>query len=165
MNPTQLYPDSKTFAGLSGKVVSRQSALGGNMSDESWDERFRQFLRKTGEDFRRAGDDVRAEAQRLVDAAMDPEKQQKVRDRLNELSDWARKTAQDMAGAMGEAASRAETAFQSASDKVAEASAKVRGKPARAARPKRKPAAAAKKKKGQTKARPAKKKSAGKRKR
>jgi len=135
------------------------------MSDESWDERFRQFLRKTGEDFRRAGDEVRAEAQRLVDAAMDPEKQQRVRDRLNELNDWARKTAQDMAGAMGEAASRAETAFQSASDKVAEATAKVRGKPARAARPKRKPAAAAKKKKGQTKARPAKKKSAGKRKR
>lgn len=141
------------------------------MSDESWDERFRQFLRKTGEDFRRAGDDVRAEAQRLVDAAMDPEKQQRVRDRLNELSDWARKTAQDMAGAMGEAASKAETAFQSASDKVAEATAKVRGKPARAARPKRKPAAAAKKKqkkkqtKGKTKARPARKKGAGKRKR
>jgi len=145
------------------------------MSDESWDERFRQFLRKTGEDFRRAGDEVRAEAQRLVDAAMDPEKQQRVRDRLNELNDWARKTAQDMAGAMGEAASRAETAFQSASDKVAEATAKVTGKPARAAspkrkparaaRPKRKPAAAAKKKKGKAKDKPAKKKSAGKRKR
>src|SRR5262249_27099068 len=113
------------------------------------------------------GDEMRAEAQRLVEAAMDPEKQQRVRDRLNELSEWARKAAQDVAGAMGEAASTAQTVFQSAGDKMAEATAKVTGKPARAARPKRKPAAAAKKKKkGGAKAKPPKKKkSAGKRKR
>jgi len=88
------------------------------MSDESWDEQFKRFLRKTGEDFRRTGEDVKAEAQRLVEAAMDPEKQQKVRDRLNELGDWARKTAQDVAGAVGDAAGKAESAFHRATDKV-----------------------------------------------
>jgi hypothetical protein len=88
------------------------------MSDESWDEQFKRFLRKTGEDFRRTGADISAEAQKLVEAAMDPEKQQKVRDRLNELGDWARKTAHGVAGAVGEAASKAETAFQRATDKM-----------------------------------------------
>ena len=88
------------------------------MTDESWDEQFRQFLRKTGEDFRRASGEVGAEAQRLLDAAMDPEKQQRVRDRLNELSTWARKTAQGVAGAMEDAADKAGTAFQSATDKA-----------------------------------------------
>src|SRR4051812_17172419 len=48
------------------------------MTDPNWEEQFRQFLRKTGDDFRRAGDEVRAEAQRLLEAAMDPEKQQRV---------------------------------------------------------------------------------------
>ena len=87
------------------------------MSDESWDEQFKRFLRKTGEDFRRTGAEITTEAQKLVDAAMDPEKQQKVRDRLNELGVWARKTAQGVAGAVGEAASKAETAFHRATDR------------------------------------------------
>ena len=90
------------------------------MSDESWDEQFKQFLRKTSDDFRRTGEDIKAEAQKLLDAAMDPEKQQRVRDRLNELSSWARKTAQGVAGAMEDAASKAQSAFQRATDKTTE---------------------------------------------
>jgi thioesterase domain-containing protein len=90
------------------------------MSDENWEEQFRQFLRKTGDDFRRAGEDIRTEAQKLLDAAMDPEKQQKVRDRLNELTMWARKTAQGVAGAVEEAATKAETMFHRATDSVTE---------------------------------------------
>jgi hypothetical protein len=84
------------------------------MSDESWEEQFRQFLRKTGEDFRRTGEDIRAEAQKLLDAAMDPEKQQRVRERLNDLTVWARKTAHDVAGAVEDATSKAQTAFHRA---------------------------------------------------
>src|SRR5207248_7053957 len=91
------------------------------MSDESWEEQFRQFLRKTGEDFRRTGEDIKAEAQKLLDAAMDPERQQRVRNRLNELSLWARKTAQGVAGAVEDATSKAQTAFPRATDKGAEA--------------------------------------------
>ena len=61
------------------------------MSDENWEEQFKRFLRRTGEDFRRASEDIKTEAQKLLDAAMDPAKQQRVRDRLNELTLWARK--------------------------------------------------------------------------
>jgi hypothetical protein len=97
------------------------------MSDGSWEEQFKQFLRKTGEDVRRTGEDVRAEAQRLLDAAKDPEKQQRVRDRLKEFTVWARKTAQGVAGAVEEVASKAETAFHRAADKVSEATEKATG--------------------------------------
>jgi len=88
------------------------------MSDERWDEQFKQFLRKTGEDFRRTGEEIKAEAQRLLDAARDPEKQQRVRDRLNELAVWARKTAQGVAGKVEDAATKAGTAFQRATEKM-----------------------------------------------
>jgi DNA repair ATPase RecN len=97
------------------------------MSEESWDEQFKQFLRKTGDDFRRAGEEVRAEAQRLLEAAMDPQKQQRVRDRLNELSQWARRSGEAVAGAMTDAASKAENAFLTATERVSEATAKVSG--------------------------------------
>ena len=106
------------------------------MSDESWDEQFKRFLRKTGEDFRHAGAEVTAEAQKLVEAAMDPEKQQKVRDRLNDLGLWARKTAQGLVGAAGEAASKAETAFHRVTDKRPPGKATPR-RPARSATPRR----------------------------
>jgi len=90
------------------------------MADERWEEQFKQFLRKTGDDFRRAGEDVKAEAQRLFDAAVDPQKQQRVRDRLKELTGWARKTAEDVAGMVETAASKAEQAFHRATDKGTE---------------------------------------------
>jgi hypothetical protein len=106
------------------------------MSNESWEEQFKQFLRKTGDDFRRTGEDIRAEAQKLLDAAMDPEKQQKVRDRLNELGLWARKTAQGVVGAVGEAASKAETVFHRVTDKPPEGKATPQP-PARSASPRR----------------------------
>jgi hypothetical protein len=95
------------------------------MADERWEEQFKQFLRKTGDDFRRAGEDVKTEAQRLFDAAVDPEKQQKVRDRLKELTGWARKTADGVAGMVETAASKAEQAFHRATGKVTEATEKV----------------------------------------
>ena len=132
------------------------------MSDESWEEQFRQFLRKTGEDFRRTGEDIKAEAQKLLDAAMDPERQQRVRNRLNELSLWARKTAQGVAGAVEDATSKAQTAFQRATDKVAEAP----GEGPAAASAAHKPAATAKKgRRAKSKAAKPRRKIGGKRKR
>lgn len=133
------------------------------MSDESWDEQFKRFLRKTGEDFRRTGADITAEAQKLVEAAMDPEKQQRVRDRLNELGDWARKTAHGVAGAVGEAATKAETVFHRATDKMSGEKSEAQAVTP-SSRPPRKPATAAKKA-GKKKAAKPRKKAAAKRKR
>jgi hypothetical protein len=134
------------------------------MSDESWDEQFKRFLRKTGEDFRRTGAEITAEAQKLAEAAMDPEKQQKVRDRLGELGDWARKTAQGVAGAVEDAAGKAETAFHRATDKMSGAKSKAQPVAA-SSRPSRKPAPAARKAKRAKVAKPKKKGAAARRKR
>ena len=123
------------------------------MTDESWEEQFKQFLRKTGDDFRRASDEVKAEAQRLFDAAMDPAKHQRVRDRLNELTLWAKKTAEGVAGTVQDTASKAGTVFQRATETVPEESAP------RPAAPARKPAATKKRSAPKAKAgKPAKKK-------
>jgi DNA repair ATPase RecN len=130
------------------------------MADERWEEQFKQFLRKTGDDFRRAGEDVKAEAQRLFDAAVDPQKQQRVRDRLKELTGWARKTAEDVAGMVETAASKAEQVFHRTSDKAGEAAEKVSPAAPRSSARASKKAAAGKAKGGK----PA-QKSAGKRKR
>jgi hypothetical protein len=129
------------------------------MTDESWEEQFKQFLRKTGDDFRRASDEIKAEAQRLFDAAMDPAKHQRVRDRLNELTVWAKKTAEGVAGSVQDTASKAGTAFQRATETAPEEA------KARSAAPARKPAAA--KKRSGTKAKTGKsgQKKGGKRKR
>ncbi|HWE25210.1 MAG TPA: hypothetical protein VG496_14820 [Myxococcales bacterium] len=97
------------------------------MSDQSWEEQFKKFWQKTGEDFRRASEDIKAEAQRLMDGAMDADKQQKIRNRLNELGAWARKAAQDVAGAVEEAASKAGTAFQDAAEKVTQKVSEMKG--------------------------------------
>jgi hypothetical protein len=97
------------------------------MSDESWEEQFKQFLRKTGDDFRRAGEDIRTEAQKLFDAAIDPDKQQRVRDRLRELTSWARKAAEDVAGSVESAASTAARVFQCGADGMAANSEQPRG--------------------------------------
>ena len=115
------------------------------MTDESWEEQFKQFLRKTGDDFRRASDEVKAEAQMLFDAAMDPAKHQRVRDRLNELTLWAKKTAEGVAGSVQDTASKAGTVFQRATETVPEEA------KARSAAPARKPAAAKKRSAPKTK--------------
>src|SRR2546421_5136137 len=106
-------------------LIGRARRGGGQMSDQSWEEQFKQFLRKTGDDFRRAGEDIKAEAQKLLDAAMDPDKQQRVRGRLKELSSWARKRAEDVAGAGGTAASQGARGFHRATPNASEAAEKV----------------------------------------
>jgi hypothetical protein len=110
----------KTFAVPDGTVLIGRARREVAMSNESWEEQFKQFLRKTGDDFRRAGEDIKAEAQKLFDAAMDPDEQQKVRDRLKELSSWARKRAEDVAGSMETAASKAARVFHCATNDVTE---------------------------------------------
>src|SRR5438132_11660314 len=92
-------------------LIGRARRGGGQMSDESWEEQFKQFLRKTGDDFRRAGEDIKSEAQKLLDAAMDPDRPARARGRLKGLSSCARKRAWDVAGTAATARSRAGGVF------------------------------------------------------
>lgn len=67
------------------------------MNDSQWDAKLKAFLQKTGADFKRFGTDVKGEAQKLLSEVQDPARQQKLREGLQEVGTWARKTAEDVA--------------------------------------------------------------------
>lgn len=71
------------------------------MSDNQWDLKLKAFLKKTGEDFKRFGGEVKQEAQRLINEVQtevkDPQRQQQLRDTLADLGKWANKTADEVA--------------------------------------------------------------------
>lgn len=81
------------------------------MSDSQWDAKLKGFLKKTGEDFKRFGSDVKQEAQKLLTDVKDPERQQKLREGLKEVGTWARKTAEEVATFVETGVKKAEDAL------------------------------------------------------
>lgn len=67
------------------------------MNDSQWDAKLKSFLKKTGDDFKRFGTEVKAEAQKLLTEVQDPQRQQKLREGLENVGVWARKTADEVA--------------------------------------------------------------------
>lgn len=88
------------------------------MNDSQWDSKLKAFLQKTGEDFKRFGNDVKAEAQKLMTEVQDPARQQKLREGLKDVGVWARKTAEEVATLVETGVKKAEGALTKAGDKV-----------------------------------------------
>jgi hypothetical protein len=84
-----------------------------NETEKPWNERLMDSLRQTGES-------IRTEAQKLVGELSDPANQERVKQRLTEMGEWAKKTAEEAAGAVDQAAQKVEAA-------VSKAAAKARG--------------------------------------
>ena len=82
----------------------------------AWDQKLKTFLNKTGEDFKRAGNDMKEEAQRLMKEVKDPQGQEKLKEGLKEFGGWAKKTAVEMAELAEGGFKKAETAFRQAAD-------------------------------------------------
>jgi hypothetical protein len=82
----------------------------------AWDEKLKGFLKKTGEDFKRAGTDIKAEAQKLMKEVKDPEGQEKLKAGIAEFGGWAKKTAKEMADLAEKGFKQAEGAFRQAGD-------------------------------------------------
>lgn len=82
-----------------------------NDSGAQWDAKFKGFLKKAGEDFKRTAGDVKKEAERLMKEAQDPERQAKVREGVQEASVWARKTAEQLASLVEVGVKQAEGAL------------------------------------------------------
>lgn len=80
-------------------------------TDAEWDSKLKSFLKRTGEDFKRAATDVKKEAERLMKEVQDPERQAKVREGVQEASVWARKTAQELASLVEVGVKQAEGAL------------------------------------------------------
>lgn len=102
----------------------------GVMNDAQWDEKMRAFLKKTGEDFKRFGRDVREETQRLLDEVKDQERQKKMRQGLQEVGVWAKKTAEEVADLVEVGVKKAEEALHTASERVTDFAAARRREPA-----------------------------------
>ena len=78
---------------------------------ENWDEQFKRFLKRAGEDLKQMGEDIRGEAQKLIAQVQDPKKQEKVREKAREIGVWARQTASDVADLVEKGAAKAEEAI------------------------------------------------------
>jgi hypothetical protein len=81
-------------------------------NDSQWDDRLKSFLKKTQKDLKRAGNDMRVEAEKLLKEVKDPERQAKVKAGLKDFGSWARKTAEDVAGLVETGVKSAETKFR-----------------------------------------------------
>ena len=88
------------------------------MNDSQWDAKLKTFLKKTGDDFKRFGTDVKEEAQKLLTEVQDPARQQKLRDGLKDVGVWAKKTAEEVATLVETGVKKAEGAIGKASDKA-----------------------------------------------
>ena len=88
------------------------------MNKSEWDSKLKSFLKKTGEDFKRAGNDIKAEAEKLLREVQDPERQAKVKAGMKEFGTQARKAAEQMAELMETGVKRAEGVLNKATDKV-----------------------------------------------
>ena len=62
-----------------------------------------EFLKTAGEELRRTGEEIKAEAQRLLEEVRDPELQAKLKERIQQLGQAAKKTAADAAAKVQEA--------------------------------------------------------------
>lgn len=81
-----------------------------------WDQKLKGFLKKTGEDFKRAGNDIKVEAQKLMKEVKDPEGQEKIKASLKEAGGWAKKTAVELADLAEKGFKTAEGAFRQAGE-------------------------------------------------
>jgi hypothetical protein len=59
------------------------------MSEPQWDEKLLEYVRKTGEDLKRTGEEFLDQAQRTFDDIRDPAQQERLKARVAELRTWA----------------------------------------------------------------------------
>ncbi len=90
------------------------------MNDSQWDQKLKSFLKKTGQDFKQFGNDLKGEAEQLMREVQDPKRQEKVREGLREVSVWARKTAEDVAVLVEQGAREAGKAINRATEQVSD---------------------------------------------
>ncbi|HTQ80137.1 MAG TPA: hypothetical protein VMM92_09080 [Thermoanaerobaculia bacterium] len=72
--------------------------------DDSWEVKVKGFLNRTGAE-------IKKETQKLVDEMSNPANHEKVRQSLREMGDWAKKTAEDAAAMVEQAARKVEGAI------------------------------------------------------
>jgi len=72
--------------------------------DDSWEIKVKGFLKRTGEE-------IKSETRKLVDEMSDPANHEKVRQSLRDMGEWTKKTAEDAAVMVEQAARKVEAAI------------------------------------------------------
>lgn len=88
------------------------------MNDSQWDAKLKSFLKKTGDDFKRFGAEVKEEAHKLLVEVQDPARQQKLKEGLKDVGLWAKKTAEEVATLVESGVKKAEDALGKASERI-----------------------------------------------
>ena len=78
------------------------------------------FLKKAGEDIKRVGADVKTETDKLMEQLRNPDTQAAARAKLEEVGNWAKKTAEDAAVLAETAMLKVEEGLSNATDFVSE---------------------------------------------
>ena len=81
------------------------------MNERQWEEQLKRFLSRTGEEIKRASEEIKSEAEKLIVEVRDPEKHRKVKEGLKELGVWAKKTAEEVGELVEKGVRRAEGAL------------------------------------------------------
>ncbi|MBL8950743.1 MAG: hypothetical protein JNK82_08210 [Myxococcaceae bacterium] len=103
------------------------------MNESQWDEKVRSFLKKTTDELKRAGNDVKVEAEKLMREVKDPARQEKLKKGLETVQLWARKTAEEVAHVVETGVKKAEGAVRGAVDTQPDAQAAAQAPAAPAA--------------------------------
>ncbi|MGO8970901.1 MAG: hypothetical protein ACLQDQ_15185 [Myxococcaceae bacterium] len=80
--------------------------------EQPWDQKLMDYLKAAGEELRRTGEELKAESQRVLDEVTDPEIRTRLKERLQQLGQAAKKTA-------AEASSKLQEAFYGKAPKAA----------------------------------------------
>lgn len=84
------------------------------MPENPWQQQFQRLLARASEEFKKTGEELKVEAQRLLGEVRDPANQQKVKEGLRDIGTWAKKAADQAAEAMESAVKKAETTWKKA---------------------------------------------------
>lgn len=76
-----------------------------------WEQQVKEFLQRAGTELRRTSEEMKGEAQRLMEELRDPSRQAKVREQFDELRVWARKATNEATRAVDVAVRKVESAL------------------------------------------------------
>ncbi|MBX7113889.1 MAG: hypothetical protein K1X64_06090 [Myxococcaceae bacterium] len=77
-----------------------------------WEEKLKDFVNKAGDELKRAGVEIRAEAEKLLTEVKDPERQRKVKAGLKDFGQWAKQTAEEFGTMVEEGVKKAEASIR-----------------------------------------------------
>lgn len=82
--------------------------------NNQWEEKLKDFVNKAGDELKRAGVEIRAEAEKLLTEVKDPERQRKVKAGLKDFGQWAKQTAEEFGTMVEEGVKKAEASIRQA---------------------------------------------------